>query len=160
MLVEVAFIQTLRGLVAEPTVATGVVLSALLVSSGLGSLLTGRLRGGPSGRAVLVAALAAAVPGFAMGLPFPYALSRTDSPAAVWMTNGVCSVVGLVAALFVAMTAGLSFALGLGALAYGAIAVCVARFGLKPGSAKVPWSRPAVAPRVSSAATPERAEQT
>ncbi len=179
MLVEVSFIQTLRGLVAEPTVATGVVLSALLVSSGLGSLSAGRLRGGRSGRAVLVAslitsvallaypvlvarasgllagaslarrvgvaALAAAVPGFAMGLPFPYALGRTDSPAAVWMANGVCSVIGSVAALLVAMTVGLSFTLGLGALTYGAIAVGVSRLGLEPGPAEAP--RPAAGQR-------------
>lgn len=73
--------------------------------------------------------------GFFMGMPFPLGirlLERDGQEAAVpwmWAVNGVASVLGSVAAVAIAIVAGFSWAMLLGAFLY-AVAACLARLGL------------------------------
>jgi predicted membrane-bound spermidine synthase len=75
--------------------------------------------------------------GFSMGIPFPLGirlLKREGQAAAVpwmWAVNGVISVVASVGAVAVAIVAGFSWAMALGALLYAA-AAALARFGFRP----------------------------
>lgn len=105
LLVEIAFLQRLTALVGKPKLALTVTLCALLVASGVGALLSGRLGATRSRRVVLalpplllalwgisfwglprlmgltdsqrilVAVLMVVPPGLLMGIPFPTALA-------------------------------------------------------------------------------------
>jgi hypothetical protein len=68
--------------------------------------------------------------GILMGMPFPALIRRTSefAPQMVswcWGLNGAASVLGSVSAVIVALNAGFSASLLIGALAYAAALVCV-----------------------------------
>ncbi len=69
-----------------------------------------------------------------MGIPFPLGIrmlgrsGRTDAVPWMWAVNGVMSVAASVGAVAIAILAGFSWALALGALLYVAAAV-LAHFG-------------------------------
>jgi hypothetical protein len=154
MLVEVPTLQRLTLWLGHPVLAVAVVLVALLLWSGLGSLLADRLPGRwlpwitiAAGSAVvlllisahgpLVAAVAGrplpvriaaavallAVPGLAMGMPFPLALRTLGGSGAVivpsaFLWNGLASVVSGPLAVMVAMEQGFEATLWSAAACY------------------------------------------
>lgn len=110
-----------------------VTVGALLAYPSLAALVGLRLARSPLAERLAVVALVAGLPGLAMGVPFPYSLRSGDAAAELWLANGVFSVVGSVVALLVGMTLGLSFSLGLAALAYVVIALVLARPAVSAG---------------------------
>lgn len=141
MFVEMVLIQKFTLFVAAPSYAAALVLSGMLVFSGLGASFTGRFAANPSrgirwavigillltvlvaigltpllltlmglpvGSRAAVSVLAIAPVAFFLGMPFPLgmmSLSRLHGePAAAWGwgVNGATSVVGVVAAQFLA----------------------------------------------------------
>jgi hypothetical protein len=148
--VEIGLLQQLTLLVDRPALSFALVVGVLLAASGLGSLASPRvsrssallvaataaavLAGGAlpvihsalglplSGRIVLAAALVA-VPGVAMGVPFPGALRELEreargSIAWAWAINGSASGIGGVLAALVSLDWGIRATLLLGALMY------------------------------------------
>jgi hypothetical protein len=164
--VEITFIQRFVLFLGHPTYALTVVVFLLLLSSGVGSMVSRGLLGG-AGRvwlplvlitsallfyvallprvlsglvglpfpAKLLVSAALLVPlGFAMGMPFPTGLravahqSVTEYPALevetgslvewAWAMNAASSVLGSVAAIFLAIRFGLNITLAAGAAAY------------------------------------------
>lgn len=86
---------------------------------------------------VLITVALIAPPAFAMGMPFPTALSLLEgfAPHSVrwaWAINAASSVMGSAAAMFFAIYAGLETTLIIGGLLYLAALVSVAAFRLKP----------------------------
>jgi hypothetical protein len=82
----------------------------------------------PGGGRALAAILLAALPGFAMGFPFPLGLRLLASGEAenipwVWAINGACSVVGAAIAPIIAVECGLSAVLVVAAGAYAVVAL-------------------------------------
>ena len=153
MFVEVALIQKLILPLENPSYAVAAVLAALLVSSGIGSLLSHRfpLLRRPAvclAIALLIVFYSALLPGVAagvapyplplkmplvllmflplgalMGTPFPTGLQLLGarSPHLIpwaWVINGSLSVLAPLCAVMIAMAAGFSRVLLLGALAY------------------------------------------
>ena len=78
---------------------------------------------------ILATVLLTALPGVAIGMPFPgllrLASSNQPSIALLWSINGAFSVLGSTAAIALAMTAGFGSALLSGAAIYGVVAVLV-----------------------------------
>ncbi|MGH9584489.1 MAG: hypothetical protein ACRD4O_16315, partial [Bryobacteraceae bacterium] len=86
---------------------------------------------------VLITVALIGPPAFAMGMPFPTALSLLEgfAPHSVrwaWAINAASSVMGSAAAMFFAIYAGLETTLILGGLLYLAALISVAAFRLKP----------------------------
>ncbi len=75
---------------------------------------------------VLATIFLTALPGVAMGIPFPSLLRlfKTNQPgiAYLWSVNGACSVLGSTLAVAIAMTWGFGLAMLTGAVLYGALA--------------------------------------
>jgi hypothetical protein len=97
-------------------------LAALLYPVGLPPLL-GALMGVPLGLRLLVTAVCLAPLGFLMGTPFPSGLAwlRQRAPDMVpwaWAVNGCLSVLASMLAAMIALSAGFSWVLATGALAY------------------------------------------
>jgi hypothetical protein len=108
-----------------------VAVSALALAAGP---LTGGLVGLPLAARVLVTVLAILPAGFLMGMPFPTGLTRLDAlhrPAVrwAWALNAASSVLGSVAAIFLAIYIGLRETLLVGAACY-----VVASFVIRPAS--------------------------
>ncbi|HEY3314882.1 MAG TPA: hypothetical protein VGL40_06340 [Bacillota bacterium] len=81
------------------------------------------LGGAPLLVRLLTAMVTIALPGLAMGVPFPTCLKRSRFPAALWAVNGVFSVVGSVAALYLSLRWGLTVTFWTGAAVYLGLAV-------------------------------------
>ncbi|MCX6044621.1 MAG: class I SAM-dependent methyltransferase [Chloroflexi bacterium] len=78
---------------------------------------------------VLATIILTALPGVAMGIPFPSLLrlfkANQAGIAYLWSVNGACSVLGSTLAVAIAMTWGFGLAMLGGAVMYGALAVLV-----------------------------------
>jgi predicted membrane-bound spermidine synthase len=153
--IELALLQNLTLLLGHPIFTLSILLFTLLASSGLGSCVSGRfpIRGvclaiaslgivyafalptlvpallplGLPARIAVAMALVA-LPGFAMGMPFPHGLRKAGegslpAPPFYWGLNGVMSVVGSIATVVVALTLGFRVAMIAGSLCYLAAAV-------------------------------------
>jgi hypothetical protein len=101
-------------------VAAAAVVAVLALAAGP---LTSGLVGLPLAARVLVSALAILPAGFLMGMPFPTGLARLDAlhkPAVrwAWALNAASSVLGSVAAIFLAIYLGLRETLLVGAACY------------------------------------------
>ncbi len=148
LFVELPLLQRFILFLGYPAAAMAVVLGTLLLFSGLGSLLSARVRFGPAmaglvglvllyrlGLPLLSGPLLAlpfparvgltivslALPGTLMGVPFPSALSRMRESGLIpwaWGVNGAASVVASVLAAILALSWGLGQVLILGALCY------------------------------------------
>jgi hypothetical protein len=135
--VEIAGLEQAIFLLGQPAYAMATVIASLLCFAGIGSWLAGKLK--PNLRAVcLVVAGLASVGAFffapalaIMGMPFPLGLSRLEGQKSLvplaWCANGVCSVVGSVGALNLAMGAGFSGVWAASAAAYLLAAIVSAR---------------------------------
>jgi len=154
MFVETALIQQLILLLEHPSFAVATVLAALLVSSGVGSLLSQSFPvlqrpATVAGIALLVILYSLALStvsnilapwalqakigavfllltplGLLMGIPFPSGLRTlgTTDPQLIpwaWLINGCCSVLAPILAIMLALLAGFSSVLTLGAASYG-----------------------------------------
>ena len=172
IIIEVVLIQRFAMTLGSPAHALTVVLFGILLASGLGALLSGRLPErnlvrGARGALALVALIALfyasflggflleiqrlgtvprflltglfiAVPGVLMGAPFPSGLRLTaafsrDAVEWAWALNAAASVLGSVAAIFVAVIAGYSWALVLAAAAYATAALLLGRMAASRG---------------------------
>lgn len=89
ILVEVALLARLTPLLGHPTVAVTVVLAGLLLASGAGSIVSGRLAGGPLRLMIPVSAVVAA--GLAVAVPL--ALNRVGDEVGAWAIEGRVAVV-------------------------------------------------------------------
>jgi predicted membrane-bound spermidine synthase len=152
--IELALLQNLTLLLGHPIFTLSILLFTLLASSGLGSCVSDRFPirrvclaiaalgvlyafalpmlvpellplGLPARIAVAVALVA--LPGFAMGMPFPIGLRKAGegglpAPPFYWGLNGVMSVVGSIATMVVALTLGFRVAMIAGSLCYLAAA--------------------------------------
>ncbi|MBI2300927.1 MAG: hypothetical protein HYU66_18610 [Armatimonadetes bacterium] len=108
MLFEMSQMQRLMVFLGHPTYALTVVLSALLISSGAGSLLSGRLRRGAPALAALLAVLAV------LGLltsPLLHSLAAATTPVRIGVAVVMLAVPGLLM--------GTAFPLGMRAAAGG-----------------------------------------
>ncbi|NIV30968.1 MAG: hypothetical protein GWN58_16200, partial [Anaerolineae bacterium] len=115
------------GSLAAPWLSPGrtlpfLVLGILLYPLGLPYLLDALL-GAPLGLRVLATFLCLAPLGFLMGMPFPGGLAwlRERAPGMIpwaWAVNGCLSVLASVLAAMIALSAGFSWVLVAGALAY------------------------------------------
>jgi hypothetical protein len=152
VLVEMVLVQKLTLYLGNPAYALAVVLCGMLLFSGAGSMISGKLRSVvlPASAAMLALiayrfgldaflratlaqplairiALALAclsVPATLMGMPFPAAVQRLDRDLVVrgWVINGYCSVVGSCLAIIVSISSGFHVVLLVGAALYGAAA--------------------------------------
>ena len=162
LLVEIPLIQRLTLLLDRPTLALGVVLTTLLLASGVGSqVLAPRLRLRPAlaGLALVIAATALALPallehalgwslaarlllsagivfpvGLLMGIPFAAGLRAVEARAKslvpwAWGINGAASGISGVLAALLALDAGLTATLLLGAAAYLGARLAARDFG-------------------------------
>ncbi len=159
LFVELPIVQQYILLTGNPARALGVVLFAILVSSGAGSLLSRRLPWRPTASVLAVSIIAygvwlddlthgllsaplplrmlagalAMVPlGFLMGTMFPRGLARLEGVAPelvpwAWGINGTVSVISAAASALLALTAGFSFVILLGAACYAAAALLAGR---------------------------------
>jgi hypothetical protein len=135
------------------TYALSVVLFALLVFTGLGSLATGGVR---SPRRVLVSALAVAcllIAAAAVGTAMPLGLARLAGLHAsavpwAWGINGVTSVLGSVLAVAVALTLGFR---AVALLALGCYLVALAHAALGRWPDRPPAAQPSAAAEPASA---------
>jgi len=103
------------------------VVAVLAVAAGP---LTSGLVGLPLAARVLVTALAILPAGFLMGMPFPTGLARLDAlhkPSVrwAWALNAASSVLGSVAAIFLAIYFGLRETLLVGAACYAGAALVI-----------------------------------
>jgi predicted membrane-bound spermidine synthase len=139
--VELALLQNLTLLLGHPIFTLAILLFTLLAAGGLGSAVSALVP--PRGACLAVAALGivplllplpiaariaiamvlVAPLGFVMGMPFPRGLQSTGrgslpAPPFFWGLNGVMSVIGSVATVFVALRWGFQSAMLLGCLAY------------------------------------------
>jgi MFS family permease len=155
-------------LLGDPVISLAVVLTALLVSSGAGGLWSQRLGPAAlrpalfaAAAALLLAALAlwlcaqrllalpefwraaalaagAALPGAAMGVPFPlgmrFLLDQPAERAFAWAVNGCASVLGSIAAAQLAVGAGLPWLLAAALAGYALAAWGGARDRERPGA--------------------------
>src|SRR5208337_1822011 len=113
MMIEIFLIQRLTFFLVDPIFSNSVVITSMLILSGLGSLSSGSWRVS-GGRRVLIAAIGIGV--FCLGIPFPTGLSALSSsrPALIpwaWGVNGALSVTGTVFARLFSISAGYSFVL-------------------------------------------------
>ncbi|MDH4027207.1 MAG: hypothetical protein OEU95_00050 [Nitrospirota bacterium] len=164
MFAEVSLIQKCVLLLENPSYAVAVVLAAVLISSGLGSISSARFRlpGSPfillllpalmivysllfpllpdmlaplgvkTRMAITAAALMPA--GFLMGIPFPKGMKLLGERSAAmipwaWAINASISVLAPAAAVMIALAAGFSTVLWLGALAYLTAFLCLRKLG-------------------------------
>jgi hypothetical protein len=109
-----------------------------LASGGLGLLLAAAALWGASRQLLAldepwrfaVLSLAVAVPGFAMGVPFPlgmrFLLQRPVDRAFAWAVNGCASVLGAIATAQIAISAGFGWLLAAAVASY-ALALCGVR---------------------------------
>jgi hypothetical protein len=166
MLVEISQVQRLAIFLGHPVYSLSVVLFSLLLSSGAGSVSTGRMSGGPEGArsaivrlallVVVLVAFGAMTPaavryfeaasttvrilvsviilfplGFFMGMAFPIGMRRAlrELPSLapwLWGVNGAASVCASVAAVVIAIGAGISAAFWAGVACYGAALAALA----------------------------------
>ncbi|HSB89769.1 MAG TPA: hypothetical protein VLD63_07060 [Anaerolineales bacterium] len=147
LLIEVSLVQQATRLLDRPAVALTAVLTVLLLASGVGSLLSTRLRlsilfpvlmmtlgliawglpsvlsqaqGWPMEARLAVTAAILCPPGLFMGVPFARGLAATDGgivPLA-WAANGAASGVAGVLAAMVSLSFGLRATLVAGGVAY------------------------------------------
>jgi hypothetical protein len=158
LLVEVSLIQQYILLLGQPTLAVATVIGALLLSSGVGSSVSGRFGWGrvmlalvvvlavypfavdvlaplllplPTLARVLVTALLIAPVGFLMGMPFPRGIAalRASEDVVPWAWAANGSA-SVVSAVLAAMLA----------LSFGFTAVLVIGAGLYLGAALIRWS--------------------
>lgn len=144
----------------DPVVSLALVLTVLLVSSGLGGLWAHRRGPGSIKTALMASAgglllaaaalwlfsrqilaldevwryaalsLIVAIPGFAMGVPFPlgmrFLLQRPVDRAFAWAVNGCASVLASIATAQIAISAGFGWVLAAAVISY-ALALCGVR---------------------------------
>ncbi len=146
MMIEVILIQQYTLFIGSSVYSMGVVLTVLLVSSGLGSRVSGRFKPGLVFGAIalwllldvtlfrqlfyilggwellprtLLSALLIAPVGFFMGMPFPKGASRVGTLVDwAFAVNGSASVIGSVVIVLVASSYGYTAGLGLAMLIY------------------------------------------
>ncbi len=162
MLLEIALFQKLILYMAQPVLALTVLLFALLLGTGLGSLCSAIFKKHLA-RTLLTAALLVVVLtliystslpelfdtghdpritamifllplGFFLGFPFPLSIRLMKEHGLecfvdwMWGLNGIASVVGSTLAMIVGILLGFSFALYLGAVMYGGVALLALLF--------------------------------
>ncbi len=158
LLGEIPLAQQFILFLGQPVYGLTAVLFALLFFSGLGSLMSVRLPhqvtlgalvvilllyplilppifsyflGSPQSTRLLVAVVALAPLGFALGVPFPKGIARLERHAPglipwAWAANGAASVVASVSAALAALAFGFSWVLVIGSLCYaGALGIVV-----------------------------------
>jgi hypothetical protein len=140
--VEIPLLQRFIVYLGQPAYAFAVVVSALLVASGIGSrYLAVRIWpplfqatfGLPLAGRMAVTWLALAPLGLLMGTPFPQglAVARQHAPSLlpwIWAVNGCASVVSAVLAPMVAISLGFRAVMLIGAVAYLGALLSLGRF--------------------------------
>lgn len=178
MLIEVSQMQRLIIFLGHPTYGLSVVLFAMLASSGLGSLVVGRIGGvgvraaAPlAGLVIALAVFGTATPfairayeaattpvriavavgllfpiGVLMGMPFPLGMRIASSHAPaitswLWGINGATSVCASVAAVAIALHAGIAAAFWTGVGCYAAAAAALAVASAAPDAQRAALRR-------------------
>ena len=149
MVIEIAFFQKLSPFIAQPQTALTVLLFALLLGSGIGSLLTSLIPRSKqhvaavplsicvAGLVVILVVVMLVFPlGVLMGCLFPLAVRGLSADgleghtALLWGVNGAASVLGSALAMIIGVSWGFSSALFLGAAIYLGVAALFARFAM------------------------------